>query len=147
MSHPVITCHVNDPLSVAAQRMWDHDCGVLVVVKDDGKLAGMVTDRDICMAAFTQGRALDEILVNSAMAHHVISARSDQKISDIEELMASRQLRRLPVVDDDGMPIGVISLNDIAIESAQPDTRIKNGLLRVGQTLAAICHRPKREAA
>ena len=84
MTHPAITCHVNDALSDAAQKMWDHDCGVLPVVNDEGKVTGMITDRDICMAALTQGRALHEILVNLAMAKHVVAVGPDKKIGNAE---------------------------------------------------------------
>jgi len=139
MSHPATTCHVNDPLSVAAQLMWDHDCGALPVVNDEGKLTGMITDRDICMAAYTRGCSLDAILVNRAMATHVIAVRGEQMLAEVEELMAKNQLRRLPVVDDVGTPIGVISLNDLATESVQPDSEMKHGLAKIAHTLAAIC--------
>lgn len=114
MSSPAITCHINDPLTLVAQRMWDHDVGALAVVNDEGKLTGMITDRDICMAAYTQGRRLDELLVNGAMSHHVVWARPEQSISDIEQLMAKRQVRRIPIVDPQRMPVGVVSLNDLA---------------------------------
>lgn len=144
MSHPAITCHVNDDLHVAAKLMWDHDCGVILAVRDDGKLAGLVTDRDICMAAYTQGRSLDQILVNSVMPKHVVSARPDQKLGEIERLMAEHQLRRIPVVDEDSRPVGVLSLNDLALESVEPDTGMKDGISRVAHTLAAVC-RPRVE--
>ena len=142
MSHPAVTCNVNDPLSIAAHLMWEHDCGSLPVVREDGKLAGMITDRDICMAALTQGRRLDEILVNSAMAQHVISARPDQGIDDIEERLAEHQVRRIPVVDADNKPVGVLSMNDLAIECIQPDTRMEHGPAKLAHMLAAIC-RPR----
>jgi CBS domain-containing protein len=149
MSHPAVTCNVNDPLTIAAHLMWEHDCGALPVVREDGKLAGMITDRDICMAAFTQGRRLDEILVNAAMAKDVIAAKPDDPIAEIEELMAERQIRRVPVIDEDRKPVGVLSMNDLAIEAAQPDTRMVNGAARIVRMLAAICRRriPKRRAA
>jgi CBS domain-containing protein len=59
MTMSVYSCHVNDHLGTAAKLMWEHDCGVVPVVNDDGRAIGMLTDRDICMAAFTQGRVLD----------------------------------------------------------------------------------------
>lgn len=139
MSSPAITCHVDDPLSVAAARMWDADIGVLPVVDNDGKVTGMITDRDICMAAYTQGRALDESLVKSAMAKHLVSAGPDANVKDIEDLMAKHQVRRIPIVDDDGKPLGVVSMNDLAIESVQPDTAMKHGPSKVAHTLAAVC--------
>lgn len=147
MSHPPVTCHMNDPLKLVAHEMWNHDCGALPVVNDEGKLVGMITDRDICMAAYTQSRSLDELLVNSAMATHVISARPDQSVAEVAQLMAQHQIRRLPVVDGDHKPVGVISLNDLAIEAVRPDTRMKQGTSSVAATLAAICRprRPKRQ--
>lgn len=148
MSHPAVTCHVNDTASTAAHLMWEHDCGMIAVVRDDGQLAGVVTDRDLCMAAFTQARPLDEILVNSAMAQHVVTAPPDLKITDAEHLMAERRVRRLPVIDGDGKPIGVLAMNDLAIECVQPDTRMTHGPSQIAHTLAAICaHRTTEQAA
>lgn len=149
MTTPTITCHVNDPLTVAAQRMWDGDIGVLPVVNDDGKMTGIITDRDICMAAYTQGRALDELLVNAAMGKHVIAASPEATLGDVEQLMARYQVRRIPIVDGDGKPIGMLSMNDLAIASVQPKTEMKHGPSKIAHTLAAICaHRnPDREAA
>lgn len=139
MTSPTITCHVNDPLNVAAHKMWEGDVGALPVVNDDGKLTGIITDRDICMAAYTQGRSLDAILVNSAMARHVVSATPTATLADIEQLMAKHRVRRIPIVDAAGFPIGLVSMNDLAIESVQPDTAMKQGPSKVAQTLAAIC--------
>src|SRR5689334_22935276 len=99
MTHPAITCDVNDDLNVPAKLMWDNDCGVIPVVREDGKLAGIITDRDICMAAFTQARALDQILVNTVMAKHVFSVHPDDKLSEATRLMTENQIRRVPVVD------------------------------------------------
>lgn len=148
MTQPPITCHVNDPLTRAAKLMWDHDFGALAVVNDEGMLTGMITDRDICMAAFTQGRPLDEVLVNAAMATHVISALPQQPVEDIAELMARNQVRRIPIVDDKNKPIGIVSLNDLAIESARADTPIKYSASKVAHTLAAICqHRATKQQA
>jgi CBS domain-containing protein len=141
MTSPTITCHVNDPLAVAAARMWDADIGVVPVVNDDGKLTGVITDRDICMAAFTQGRALDMMLVNSAMARHVISASPDANLTEIEQLMAKHQVHRIPIVDDAGRPIGIVSMNDLAIEIAKPGSAMKHGPSKLAHTLAAICKR------
>ena len=148
MSKPAITCHVNDTLQRAAMLMWDHDCGALPVVNDEGKVTGVITDRDICMAAYTQGRSLDALLVNTAMAHHATTVTPDRKLADAEHLMADHQVRRLPVVDASGAPVGMLSLNDLAIESIEPDTGMINGPANVAYTLAAICnHRRSRSRA
>ena len=144
MTSPTITIHVNDPLSLAAHRMWEADIGALPVVNDEGKLVGMITDRDICMATYTQGRAPDWLLVNCAMAKHPISARPEHNVGDVEQLMSKFQVHRIPVVDAAGKPIGMISMSDLAIESVQPDTSMKHGPSKIAHTLAAIS-RPRIE--
>src|SRR5687768_8785706 len=132
MTCPAITCHVNDTLADAARKMWDADIGAVAVVNDDGKLTGMITDRDICMAGYTQGRALDEILVNSAMAKDVAAAAPDAPLPDVARLMARHQVRRIPIVDASGGPVGLVSLNDLATADAPAETA-------TAATLAAIC--------
>ncbi len=136
MSYPAITCHVNDSLASVARQMWDHDCGSVAVVKDEGVLTGMITDRDICMAAYTQGRALDEILVNSVMASHVVCATSDVGVSEIERMMAEHQLRRIPIIDAEHRPIGMITIADLVTECVRPASHLEQG--RLAHTLASI---------
>ena len=149
MATDVATCAPHDSLNRAAQIMWERRCGSILVLDEGGLLAGVVTDRDICMAAYTQGRSLDEILVNAAMAHHVFAVSPDQNIEDAERAMAEHQIRRLPVIDAAGAAIGMLALNDLAIEAVQPDTAMSNGAIKVAHTLAAICRprRTKRKAA
>ena len=139
MSRPALTCHLHDNLNVPARLMWDRDCGVVAVVGDDGRLVGVITDRDICMAAYTQDRSLGELEVNIAMARQPISAHPDQDIAEVERAMAQHQVRRIPVVDSDGKPVGVLSLNDLALEAARPDTRMTDASSRIVHTLAAVC--------
>lgn len=143
MSYPALTCHVNDPLTVPANLMWDHDCGIVPVVNDEGKLTSVITDRDICMAAYTQGRALSDLLVNAAMSGHVITATADVSVEDVERLMAQHQVRRIPIVDADGKPIGIVSMADVAIAAAQPGTHLREG--RLVATLASI-ERPRHSS-
>ena len=114
MNSPPVACHVNDMLNVAAQKMWEFDVGALAVVNDEGTVTGMITDRDICMAAYTQAKPLDELLVNSAMAKHVVTAHPDTTVAALERLMASRHIRRIPIVDREGKPVGVVSMTDLS---------------------------------
>lgn len=138
MTHPAITCRDTDDLATIAGLMWNHDCGVIVVVDNDGgHVVGMVTDRDICMAAYTQGKQLDAIPVMTAMATPVATCRPQDNLAVAEELMRSRQIRRVAVVDEAGRPVGVLSLNDLARDAV---SRKKTGVEHdVVQTLAAVC--------
>lgn len=110
----VTTCTTHDTLQRAAQLMWEHDIGCVPVVDDQGHVAGMITDRDICMAAYTQGTPLAAIPVANAMSKQVFSCKENDEVTAVEQVMSKHQVRRMPVIDDQGHPIGIISINDIA---------------------------------
>jgi CBS domain-containing protein len=97
--------------------MWDHDLGCLTVRGGDGQALGMLTDRDICMAAFTRDKPLAEIPVLTSMSREVVSCTEEDSIIQAEDLMRSHQVRRLPVLGLDGTLVGIISLSDIAREA------------------------------
>jgi CBS-domain-containing membrane protein len=100
--------------------MWEHDCGVVpVTAEGDGstRVVGMLTDRDICMAAYTQGRALTEIPVASAMSRQLYSCRASDALAVALKVMETNRVHRLPVVDQDEHLVGVLSLADIAREA------------------------------
>jgi CBS domain-containing protein len=120
MTKDVATCHAGDSLAAAARIMWERDCGFApVVASDTGRLVGVVTDRDACMAAYTKGLRLEEIPVASVMTKEVQTCGPADDVAKAEEVMARHQVRRLPVVDPRGALVGVISLNDLAREALQ----------------------------
>lgn len=122
MSRTVATCRPDDPLTTPARIMWERDCGVVpVTVSEDGgqRVVGMVTDRDVCMAAYTQGRPLTEIPVSTAMSRGVRSCGTKDTITNALRLMAAGQVHRLPVLDDAGYLVGIISFADVATEEAR----------------------------
>lgn len=137
MSQPPVTCPIDGTLDQPARLMWEFDCGIVPVVNDDGRLAGVVTDRDICMAAYFNGKALGQIPVGIAMAHAAVAIHGDDLVEQAEMLMRENKIRRLPVIDDDGRPIGVVAMNDIARLAA----RVKRSAVdrELVQTLAAVC--------
>lgn len=83
------------------------------VVGEHGQLHGMITDRDICMAAYTSRERLAELQVREAMAIDVACVSPGQSLRDAEMLMRDRGVRRLPVLDEDGCVIGLLSCNDL----------------------------------
>lgn len=137
MSQPPFACRVDDTLNTAAHLMWEHDCGVMPVMGNDDRIVGIVTDRDICMAAYTQGRPLHAIPVHAAMAKEVSTCRPDDSVEDAEHLMGEKQIRRLPVLDNAGQLVGMLSLGDIAREFGA--SRKKGVIRELVQSLAAIC--------
>jgi CBS domain-containing protein len=144
MSQPVVTCPTEATLDHAARLMWEYDCGVIPVLDDDGRLAGIVTDRDVCMAAYTQGRTLHDIPVTTAMAKQVIAVHGNDTIENAETLMSEYQIRRLPVLDSESRPVGIVSMNDLARQAARKQRDgVEHALV---QTLAAVCQpRPRAD--
>lgn len=140
MTKDVRTCKIHDHLDCAARVMWDEDVGCVPVVDQDARLAGIVTDRDACMAAYTQGLPLAAIPVTRAMARPVITCRSQEDLAAAERLMQQHQIRRLPVVDDRQHLVGILSLNDIALAAARERTKPARdvGSEEVAVTLATI---------
>jgi CBS domain-containing protein len=114
MTRDVRTCFATDSLNRAAQIMWDGDCGCVPVVDEQRKLVGIITDRDVCMAAYTQGRPLAEMNVASAASRDVVVAREDDTLLHAEILMHDAQVRRLPVLDAEGHVVGILSISDLA---------------------------------
>ena len=117
MKHQVRVCRPQDSLNDVAQIMWEEACGAVPVVAEDFKPIGFLTDRDICMAAYTQGRALHDLTVETAMARTIISCRDNDDVEDAGRLMRETSVRRLPVLDDHGALVGLLSLDDMACES------------------------------
>lgn len=118
MTSPAITCTAQDSLEVAARLLWEHDSGFLPVVDRHGRVGAAITDRDICMAAYTQGRRLSDMRVADSMSKTIVACRPEDDVATAVEHMQSNRVRRLPVVDDDGRACGVLSLNDLATRMA-----------------------------
>jgi CBS domain-containing protein len=144
MSVSVRVARTVDRLDVAARVMWDGDCGFCPVVDGSGQLVGVLTDRDLCMAAYTQGRPLGEIPVASAMARSLRACRPEDTVAVALQTMAEIQVHRLPVIDARGMVVGVVSLSDLLRAAvARPAALDANAVLR---TLAVVTA-PRQAAA
>lgn len=100
-------------LDAAARVLWENDCGFCPVVDASGALVGVLTDRDLCMAAYTQGRLLGEIPVGTVMSRTVRTCRAEDSVAAVLQTMQQAQVHRLPVVDARGVLVGVVSTNDL----------------------------------
>jgi CBS domain-containing protein len=141
MTRDVRTCRPEDSLAVPAKIMWDHDCGCVPVVDDAERVIGMLTDRDICMAAYTQNAPPGALRVSSAMSKQVHACRPEDTVLVAEKIMRTHRVRRLPAVAMDGRLVGIVSINDLAREAVRehaPQTR-EVSPEALTETLAAIC--------
>jgi CBS domain-containing protein len=150
MTHPAACCGPYEPLSEAARIMWDKDCGVVPIVEPVTQaLLGVVTDRDLCMASYTQGRKLSEIPIEAIMSTQVVTCRADESSERAHERLRAHGIRRLVVVDEHGAVEGIVSLNDLARAAAQAAPAEQGALQKaVAQTLAEVSRsHAERDAA
>ncbi|MBL8754544.1 MAG: CBS domain-containing protein [Planctomycetes bacterium] len=148
MTRSPATCLLQDSLHAAAQKLWEHDCGCLPVVDRDGRALAMLTDRDVCMAAWSTGQPLHELAVSTAMSRQVVGCRTNEDVAAVAARMAKHGLRRLPVLDHDGLLVGILSLADLARLAARepaPASRAAADAMKVLQAVAAA--RPSTPAA
>jgi CBS domain-containing protein len=143
MTGNVRTCCPNDPLSDAARIMWEADCGCVPVTEEcygSAKVVGMITDRDICMAAYTQGLPLSEIEIGSVMATTLCSCRMTDSIATALKILEQNQIHRLLVLDQDDTLMGLLSLTDIAREAKREHGGTTNEVsdAEVGRVVEAI---------
>ena len=127
------TLELSDSIRDAAVIMRDEDTGAVPVV-EDGRVVGMITDRDIVIRAIADGdydATIDDIVTDD-----VITTTPEMATSDAAALMSEHQIRRLPVCDKDGNLVGILSLGDLAVKEGRD--------ARMGETLENISEGVKR---
>jgi CBS domain-containing protein len=146
MATDVATARPDTDLAVISKLMWDRDCGFVPVVDAAGKVSGVITDRDICIASATRRLLPEQITAAQAMRRAPI--HTSQPEDTVEKALATMkqfQVRRLPVTATDGTLKGVISMNDVVLASQQKEGPSSADII---STLATICsHRPAKAAA
>jgi len=142
MTRDVRTCRDNDMMNAAAQAMWEQNCGCVPLVDGSGKAVGVITDRDICMASYTQGLPLTQIPVSRAASFNIVTVRDTDSIDSAETLMQQHRVRRLPVTDKDGRLVGIVSLSDLSRHAGNRNGKLDGS--SVVRTLAAICSPPPK---
>jgi CBS domain-containing protein len=115
MTQPPETCRVDTNLATASRRMRETGCGTLAVVDADGRLAGILTDRDLAMAVGDTRREASRVSVDKAMTHQVHTCRPDEDLHVALERMAAAHVRRLPVVEGEGEVKGLLSVDDLIL--------------------------------
>jgi CBS domain-containing protein len=141
MTADLRTCSLDTNLGAAAALMLDGDCGILPVVDHEGKLTGVVTDRDMCIALATRNKLASQITVGEVARKHVVTCGPEDDVHAALATMKERRIRRLPVAGFGGSVLGIVSMNDILL-AAGPDQGVRAD--KVVDTFQAICahHRP-----
>lgn len=113
MTEDVVSVRATAPVREAAEAMRDHDIGDVVVV-NDGLVSGVVTDRDLAVRVLAGRMDPNTTVVGDVCTPNVVAARRDTTVEEAVEAMRDWAVRRLPVVDTDGRPVGVVSIGDLA---------------------------------
>jgi CBS domain-containing protein len=117
MTQSAVCCRPDTNVGAAVELMWVRNCGMLPIVGADGKLMGVVTDRDICVAMGTRNRLAGELAIGEIATRNVFTCRCEDEVHEALNTMSAKQVRRLPVVDEEGVPKGILSMDDIIVHA------------------------------
>jgi len=131
MTQYPVCCRSSDSAQSVAKALRDEDVGSLPVIADadSGRLVGIITDRDLCCIIIAQGLDPATTAIEVVMNRSPVSCRAEQSLDACEKLMQTHQVRRIPVINEQGRCIGMLSQADLA-RLEQPD--------KVHHTLAEI---------
>jgi len=133
------SCGLDTNLSTAAELMWRIGCGFLPVVGEGGNVIGVITDRDISIALGTRNRRATELLIQDVMPPRLFTCTAEDNIGCALKTMRIEGIRRLPVVDQEGALVGVLSIDDIVLKAREHALRKDVSYEDVEDTYRAIC--------
>lgn len=120
MTNDIVSCSPDQTLKDAAGLMSSHNIGSIPVI-DNGKLEGIITDRDITLRSAARGKDDDKVTVAECMtSNNLISGTPDMDVHEAARLMSEKQIRRLPIVENNRV-VGIVSLGDLATENQYQD--------------------------
>lgn len=139
MTRNVASCSGTDTLHRAAQIMWDRDCGAVPIVDAQGRAVGVVTDRDLCMAAYTRGRPLAAVSVSSMLAGRLHTCFASTSLEEAMARMIAHRVRRLVVIEPASQRlIGMLALADVARHLSGLSATHRRAPARLAALLAAL---------
>jgi CBS domain-containing protein len=111
------SCTAETNVGAAVEILWNRNCGILPIVNAQQKVAGVVTDRDLCIALGTRNRLAGEIAVGEVTSGKVFACKPDDDLRAALATMAHAKVRRLPVINSDGKLEGILSMDDVVAHS------------------------------
>jgi len=108
-----VSCNRQTNLGAAVEMLWNRNCGILPITDDNGKVNGVVTDRDICIALGTRNRLPGELSVGEVMTGKLFSCSPEDDVRTALTTMRTEKVRRLPVLNRDGVLQGILSMDDV----------------------------------
>lgn len=143
MKRNVTTCKPEQSAEDVALMMWNNDCGSIPVLDDSGRVIGMITDRDICMATALQRKPAYDIRVRDIMSRQLFSSHPDNDVKQAMKTMASHRVKRLPITNGSGQIEGILSIDDIVATAERGARGIKSPELSFDDavvTMKSVCN-------
>lgn len=122
MTNDPACCTPDTPLSEVARLMVERDCGEIPVVDENRKPVGVITDRDITCRTVAEGKNPLELTAKDCMSSPVVTVTPETSINDCCKAMAEHQVRRVPIVDENGACCGMVSQADVAQRGSKDET-------------------------
>lgn len=138
MTKRVSFCGLDTTLAAAAGLMRKSACGFLPVVGEGGNVIGVLTDRDICLALGTLNRKASEVAVQTVMRPRLFTCTPEDDVRSALKTMHIERVRRLPVIDRNGAPVGVLSMDDIVLRAREHALKKDVSYKNVAYTYQAI---------
>jgi CBS domain-containing protein len=117
MTKNVSSCRPDNNLAELAEVMWNNRCGVLPILDGSGRVTGLITDRDICIALGTRNLRASDVFARDVSRLAFFSCNPDDDARDALKTMATQEVSRLPVVDETGQLVGILSIDDIVFRA------------------------------
>ena len=136
MTKNVTSCHPDQNLAEVVENMWKYRCGAMPIVNDEGRVMGIITDRDMCIALGTRDLRASEMKAADVAPARYFACRPDDDIHSALKTMAAQEIRRLLVTDEYGKLAGILSIDDVVVR-ARPGSTINYS--EVIRTMQAIC--------
>ncbi len=117
MTKAVGCCVSEDTLTKVAKIMRQKNCGGVPIIDGENQVIGIITDRDVCLAALSQNKKISQIKAAELIGAKIISCAASDKIEDALKKMRKNQIKRLPVIGKNGELVGILSVSDVLMSA------------------------------
>jgi CBS domain-containing protein len=148
MTKRVSFCRPENNLAELAEVMWNQRCGALPILDSFGRVTGVITDRDICIALGTRNMRASDVLARDVSPPRYFSCSPDDDVRDALRTMATQEVSRLPVVGDAGRLVGILSIDDIIFRAGGGSSSLSDReILNTIRAMREASIHPRDEAA
>lgn len=136
MTKDVSSCRPANNMAELAEVMWNQRCGALPILDDSGRVIGIITDRDICIALGTRNIRASDVLARDVSPARCFTCSPDDDLREALRTMANQEVGRLPVIDEIGQLVGILSMDDVIFRAGGGSSSLSDG--EIIDTIAAM---------